>query len=162
MGSGKSRIVLGGFVLVLLVAALAGCGGDSGASKEELNEARQQGAAKARQQAKIQQIQKELKALKHGGGKGGSESPGGSTPSPAPEGGSVSTSGNCGGTLSVNENTTCAFAENVEAAYYAEIGSGSGTVSAYSPAKNQYYSMYCTAGSPHECTGGNNAAVYFP
>ena len=163
MGSTKSRIVLVGFVLVLLVAALAGCGGDSSASKEELNEARQQGAAKARQQAKIQQIQKELKALKHGGGKGGSESSGGSSsPSPAPEGGSVSSSGNCGGSLSVNEYTTCGFAENVEAAYYAEIGSGSGTVSAYSPAKNQYYSMYCTAGSPHECTGGNNAAVYFP
>lgn len=30
------------------------------------------------------------------------------------------------------------------------------------PARNRYYTMYCTAGTPHECTGGNHAAVYFP
>jgi hypothetical protein len=70
--------------------------------------------------------------------------------------------GSCGGSLSVGPNTTCEFAQNVENDYYAEIGSGSGTVDSYSPAKDRYYSMYCTSGSPHECTGGNNASVYFP
>jgi hypothetical protein len=27
---------------------------------------------------------------------------------------------------------------------------------------NRSYNMYCTGTSPHVCTGGNNAAVYFP
>lgn len=160
--SGFQRLMrfLPAFLVALGLLALAGCGGSS-ASQEELEAARKQGAAKAHQQAKIRQIQKELKELKHGGGSGKPGSPG--SVSPAPEGGgSVASSGSCGGSLSANQYTTCGFAENVEAAYYSEIGSGSGSVTAYSPTTEQYYSMYCTAGSPHECTGGNNAAVYFP
>jgi hypothetical protein len=153
----KWRIPLSLGVVSLLV--FVGCG-DSGASQEELQQARQEGAAKARQEAKIDQIQKELKSLRRDRGSGRSSIPDPGDP-PAPES-TTSTSGNCGGSLSANENTTCGFAENVESAYYSEIGSGSGTVSAYSPTTQQYYSMYCTAGSPHECTGGNNAAVYFP
>jgi hypothetical protein len=155
--SRQSRLlVIGSFVL--LVLALAGCG-DSGANQEELEAARKQGAAKALQQEKIGQIEKELKSLKKGK-TGGSGSPAPST-SPAPESPSGS-SGNCSGSLSANENTTCGFAENVERAYYAEIGNGSGTIVAYSPTTGETYSMYCTAGSPHACTGGNDAAVYFP
>jgi len=147
--------------LALLGLVWSGCG-SSGASQEELQAARQTGAKKAREQQKIQQIQKELKALRKHGGSAQAAAPGSSV-SPAPESsGSVSSSGNCGGSLSANEYTTCGFAENVENAYFEEIGSGTGTVSAYSPTKEQWYSMYCTAGSPHECTGGNNAAVYFP
>ena len=156
------RLAVVAGALVLLSLAWAGCG-DSGSSQEELDAARQEGAAKARQEYKIRQIQKELKALrKRGGGSGAASVPGPGT-APAPEGGSSSSgSGNCGGSLSANEVTTCGFAENVEDAYYAEIGSGSGTVIAYSPTTGETYSMYCTAGSPHECTGGNDAAVYFP
>jgi hypothetical protein len=146
--------------LVLLCLAGIGCG-DSGASQEELDAARKEGAAKARQEYKIQQIQKELKALrKRDGGSTRTSAPGAGI-APAPEGRS-SDSGNCGGSLSANEVTTCGFAEAVEDAYYAEIGSGAGTVIAYSPTTEQTYSMYCTAGSPHECTGGNGAAVFFP
>jgi hypothetical protein len=140
--------------------ALGGCG-DSGADQHEIEAARQQGAAKARQQANIRQIQKELKELKKGKSVQGA-AVGAAGSSPAPEGSSSSSSGNCGGSLSANENTTCGFATNVEQAYFEEIGSGSGTVYAYSPTTGQGYSMYCTAGSPHECTGGNDAAVYFP
>ncbi len=142
--------------IALLSLGLSACG-DSGASQEEIEAARKQGAAKARQQEKINEIEKELKNLKKGksGGTGGAATP-------APEGGGTASSGNCGGSLSVNEHTTCGFAENVEASYYAEIGSGSGSVYAYSPTTHETYSMYCTAGSPHECTGGNGAAVYFP
>lgn len=157
----RPTIVLAAAGLVVLSFALAGCG-DSSASQEELEAARKQGAAKAQQQEKIRQIQKELKELKKGGGSGKSGAAAGGGVSPAPEGGSTASSGNCGGSLSANENTTCGFAQNVADAYYAEIGSGSGTVIAYSPTTGQTYSMYCTAGSPHECTGGNDAAVYFP
>jgi len=140
-----------------LSLGLAGCG-DSGASQDEIEAARKQGAAKARQQEKIHQIEKELKNLKNG--KSGS----GGGVNPAPEGTPATppSPGNCGRSLSVNEVTTCGFAENVQGAYYEEVGSGAGTVYAYSPATGQSYSMYCTAGSPHVCTGGNDAAVYFP
>ena len=144
-------------VLALLSLGLAACG-DSGASQDEIEAAQKEGAAKAIQRQKIDQIEKELKNLKKGKTRGA-----GGTATPASESsGGAATSGDCGGALSANEHTTCGFAENVEAAYYAEIGSGSGTVYAYSPTTNQEYSMYCTAGSPHECTGGNDAAVYFP
>jgi hypothetical protein len=142
--------------LALAVFALVACG-SSDASQDEIEQARTEGAKEAKQQAKIEQIEHQLKSLKHGNGipPNRSNSAGSST---APASGGTS----CGGGLSVGSNTTCAFAENVEYQYYAEIGSGSGSVSAYSPATERVYSMYCTAGAPHECTGGNSASVFFP
>jgi hypothetical protein len=142
----------------ILSLSLTACG-DSGPSQEELNQAKRAGAAHAREQTRIKQIQHELQALRHGNG--------GGSPPPASTGGSGSSSGSggsstCGGELSVNSVTTCPFAENVQSAYYEEVGSGSGTVYAYSPVTERDYAMYCTPGSPHECTGGNDAAVYFP
>lgn len=148
-----SRRMLYMFVLAALAATLSACG-SSDASQEELDRARNEGAAKARQQAKIEDIEKQLKSLKNGNAPNRPSSPGSSTAA----GGGTS----CGGGLSVGASTTCAFAENVQSDYYAEIGSGSGTVVSYSPVTGKIYSMYCTAGTPHECTGGNNASVYFP
>jgi hypothetical protein len=159
--SSRLAFALAAMALTILGLALAGCG-DSGASNEELEAARKEGAVKAHQAERIRQIQKELKALRKGGGAGKAAATA-AAGSPAPEGGSsADVSGNCGGSLSANENTTCGFAANVMQAYFEEIGSGAGTVIAYSPTTGQTYSMYCTAGSPHECTGGNDAAVYFP
>lgn len=158
----KSRIATGAALVCAFVLLLAGCGG-SGSSKEELKEAEHSGAERAQQHTKIHQIEKELRELRHGGTQKAvnPEHPAPESPStPAPE--SSTTSGSCGGGLSANQYTTCGFAENVEAAYFSEIGSGSGTVAAYSPTTQQTYSMYCTAGEPHECSGGNNAAVFFP
>jgi hypothetical protein len=157
-----SRRALQIFGVVALFAtfalSLAACGGDSGASQEELDRARKEGVAKARQQSKIAGIEKQLKSLK----KNGRSSQG--SPPPPSESGTVSSSGStsCGGSLSVGPNTTCGFAANVEADYYAEIGSGSGSVYSYSPTTGRYYTMYCSAGAPHVCTGGNDASVYFP
>lgn len=155
----KSRIGVAAAIGCVLVVALVGCG-DSGSSQDALKEAEHQGAERAQQHAKQRQFERELRELKrerkhddHGSGQPAPESTGS-----APEG----SSGNCGGGLSANEYTTCGFAENVEDAYYSEIGSGSGTVYAWSPTTEQNYSMYCTSGEPHECTGGNNAAVFFP
>lgn len=148
-----------GFVAVFatLVLSLAACGGDSGASQEELDRARKEGVAKARQQGKIEDIEKQLKSLK----KNGNSSQGSPPPS---ESSSTASSGSasCGGSLSVGPNTTCGFATNVESDYFSEIGSGSGSVYSYSPTTGRYYTMYCTAGAPHICTGGNDASVYFP
>jgi predicted small secreted protein len=148
---------LGVFATFAVAAtSLAACGGNSGAGQEELDRARQEGAAKAHQQEKLKSIEKQLKSLKKRGNAGqGTPPPSGST---ATSQGSTS----CGGSLSVGPNTTCGFAANVEADYYSEIGSGSGSVYSYSPTTGRYYTMYCTAGTPHVCTGGNEASIYFP
>jgi serine/threonine protein kinase len=66
----------------------------------------------------------------------------------------------CGGGLSVGPNTSCPFAREVRSAYLAS--GGRSRVRAYSPTTGQSYRMSCTSGSPHLCTGGNDAAVYFP
>ena len=65
----------------------------------------------------------------------------------------------CGGDLFVGPNTSCAFALNVRAEY---VRVGLGWINVYSPTTGRTYDMYCTGSSPHVCTGGNNAAVYFP
>ncbi len=148
------------FSALALAAALSACG-SSGASQDELDQARTEGATQAKQQAKIEGIEKELQSLKHGGhasNRSNTYPPG--TTAPGTTGGSGGSS--CGGELSVGANTTCAFAENVENDYFSDIGSGSGSVVSYSPVTGKLYTMYCTAGEPHECTGGNNASVYFP
>jgi hypothetical protein len=152
-----SLLALGAALAVAFSSfGLVACGGSSGPSQEELSQARTEGASEARQQTKIEQIQHQLKALKNGQANGASTTTSGS---------SVSTSGgesSCGGDLSVGPNTTCGFAQNVEAEYREYIGSGSGTVYPYSPSTGKTYAMYCTAGAPHVCTGGNEASVYFP
>lgn len=141
---------------VVLSLALAACG-DSGANQEELDRARKEGVAKALQQAKIEDIEKQLKSLKKNGSSSGATLPSGASGSPSSSG-----SSSCGGGLSVGPNTTCGFAANVQADYYSEIGSGAGAVYSYSPTTERYYTMYCTAGAPHVCRGGNDASVYFP
>jgi hypothetical protein len=149
------RCALGIFGALTVAVALTACG-SSGASQDELDQARTEGAAQAKQEAKIEGIEKQLKSLKHGGhapNRPHTYSPGTTT-----EGSGSS----CGGELSVGANTTCTFAENVENDYYSEIGSGPGSVVSYSPVTGKLYTMFCTAGEPHECTGGNNASVYFP
>ena len=59
-------------------------------------------------------------------------------------------------------NTSCGFAENVQQAYDNTSG-GSQVVTAFSPATGNTYTIDCSGGSPHVCTGGttNNASVYF-
>jgi serine/threonine protein kinase len=68
----------------------------------------------------------------------------------------------CGGDLSVGARTTCGFAENVEQAYDATSG-GPQTVDAYSPATGVTYTINCTGGTPHVCTGGttNDSSLSF-
>jgi hypothetical protein len=148
-------------VLVVGVTALAGCGGssDNGASQSELNQAQKEGAQKERQKQRLRSIEKQLKKLKKQQGKPPTT---GSTPPGSTSGSGSGGSTSCGDDLSVGPATTCGFAANVATDYYREIGSGSGTVQSFSPTTGQTYSMYCTAGEPHVCTGGNNAAVYFP
>jgi serine/threonine protein kinase len=66
----------------------------------------------------------------------------------------------CGGDLSVGPVTSCPFGQAVESAYDSSSG-GTTDVRAYSPVTNQWYVMHCTGGTPHVCSGGNHATVYF-
>ena len=153
--------------MVLLAAAtLAGCGG--GASDEELAQARQEGAAAEREkqdlsaqrqkqaqlEARIKKLEKQLaQAQKAQQKKTKTNS------ATTPRSSRSSARASCGGNLSVGSNTTCPFAENVRSAWYA-AGGGTVTVEAFSPVTHRYYTMYCTAGVPTVCRGGNNAVVY--
>lgn len=153
------------WIVVVSVAAIAGLalGGCGGASDEEVAEAERQGAAREKQQQRLQDLERKLDEgldQRGQGGSGGRSEP--NPPSGRSSAPSVSGSRDCGNSLSSNDVTTCEFAENVRAEYETTIAPASGYVEAYSPARDRYYTMYCTAGTPHECTGGNNAALYFP
>ncbi len=74
-------------------------------------------------------------------------------------GGTRTGSYSCGDGISVGPNTTCQFARNVAATYN---DSPASVIEVYSPVTDRMYTMSCTSGSPHVCTGGNNASVYFP
>jgi hypothetical protein len=138
-----------------MVAGLAACGGSDSASDSEIEQARQEGAEQARQSERIQQLQKEVKELDRG--RGGSS--GGSAPAPITGSAPSGATGSCGGDVSVGPNTSCAFALNVAATYYR---TGSSVIDVYSPTTGKTYTMTCSSGSPHVCTGGNDASVYFP
>lgn len=150
---------LGIAVIAIVSLGVVACG-SSGASQEELNQAKREGATHAQETERIKQIQREIRAIRrHGGGNPNA------VPAGAGSSGITSTTTgttSCGGELSVGPNTTCPFAANVQAAYEEEVGTGSGVVYAYSPATGKLYEMLCTAGTPHVCTGGNDASVYFP
>lgn len=143
--------------------ALSACGssGDSEPSAEQVASIKREVLREERAKRRAEEAERELKQLRRevqklkkrrapraapqagssGGGSGGSS------------GGSSS----CGNGVSVNSVTTCPFAANVAAAFYAD---GPGTVYASSPVTGQTYAMQCSGGVPTVCTGGNGAAVY--
>ena len=89
-------------------------------------------------------------------GSGSGASPGsGSGSTGLPSGATES----CGGGISVGPQTSCPFAHNVASEYHSS--GGAGTIRVYSPVTDRTYTMTCTSGSPHVCTGGHDASVYF-
>jgi serine/threonine protein kinase len=86
----------------------------------------------------------------------------GSPHSSATAGSAAAGTTSCGGDLSVGPNTSCGFAANVEQAY-GQTSGGDQTVTAYSPATGETYTIACSGGSPHVCSGGttHDASVYF-
>jgi hypothetical protein len=157
---------------IVSAVALSACGGSASTATGELTQARQATANHVHREDRLRRLEERLHRIDHSGKARAVPIPtyvapattttGDGTyyvPAPAP---TVSpTAGSCGGELSVNSHTTCPFAQNVENAYYAEVGSGPGEVVAYSPVTERDYTMSCS-GSPHECTGGDDAAVFFP
>jgi hypothetical protein len=150
-----------GIALAIALLALAGgvtaCGGDDGPSDEDVQAAREQGEKEERDRQRLRDIERELREQRKRDRDGGGSSPpsgGGSQPAPRRT--------NCGAGVQAGPNTTCAFARNVREEYYTAGGSGAMSITVYSPATDRTYTMSCTGGSPHACTGGNNASAYFP
>jgi len=148
----------------LLASAFSACGGSSNNDDTtKLEQARAEGARQERERQRQQDIvenqkrlQRELDRLKRQRRRQG----GGPKPAPAPAPAPAPVSGtDCGNGLRAGPNTSCAFADVVRSAYES---SDSPTVDAFSPVTGKVYTMTCTSGSPHVCTGGNNASVTFP
>jgi hypothetical protein len=149
---------LAAFLCVASMLLAGGCGGSDEPSQERINSERRDAAQQAKQEERIKQLEREQRNLKKQGGSGGASggaTGGGSGGTPA-----VAGRKQCGGGLAVGANTTCPFAQVVREAY--NDSGGASTFTAHSPVTDQDYSMSCTGGSPHVCTGGNNASVYFP
>jgi len=158
------RRALGTVVAILCALALAACGGDDDSvSQDELEEATEEAAQEAREEAKedaeIEDLQKEINALRKE-----KSDPAPDTPPPADTSSGSSSSGlpsdaeDCGSGIYARSGTTsCAFALNVAADFFAV---GGGSFDSFSPATGQSYRMTCSNGNPVTCTGGNNAAVY--
>lgn len=149
--------------LILLSAALfAGCGGDNGASQYELDRARAEGEKEAQDQARVDQLQQQVRELqkeqKQSGGTAGTRpAGGGSAPMP-----SMSPAKICGGGVGGSSSTSCEFAYNVAGEYGSNPGASS--ISAYSPVTGRSYTMSCApmSGWTAVCTGGSGAAVFIP
>ena len=70
--------------------------------------------------------------------------------------------GDCGGGLYVNSNTSCPFAQNVHEQWMSHAGGSSALIEASSPTTGQTYTMACVrSGDSVTCLGGNEAAVWF-
>jgi hypothetical protein len=154
-------------VVILAVGvsmSLSGCGK---ASQADLERAKAAGASEeaAKQKDKLQQdaqarLAAEVKKLQQDAAKAKKDAAKPqSNPAPGAKSAPAKSGTSCGGNLSVGPNTSCAFAANVEAAYYGE-GGGTKRVAVYSPVTGRYYTMSCVAGIPSVCRGGNNAVVY--
>lgn len=160
----RFRIFGPALVALLATVVLAGCGGENGASQDELERARAEGAKEARDQVKVSQLQRQVKQLQKqqkqqkqsGGTAGNSGSP---APAAAPSVGPAKT---CAGGIGASSATSCDFAINVAGEYGSNPGASS--ISAYSPVTDRFYTMSCAAmsGWSAVCTGGSGAAVFIP
>jgi len=160
----RSKGVVAAFVILSLCAFTAGCGGDDGASEEQLQQAREDGAKEAKAQVKLNQLQRQVNRLakknKREGRKGGQTSSG-AAPSTAPATSTTSSYTECSFGVKAGPNTSCAFAMNVSGEYGSNPGAG--TIQAFSPVTGMDYTMQCgPSGGGIVCSGGNGATVFIP
>jgi hypothetical protein len=138
-------------VLGLVSAMLVGCGGggDDNISSQDVQQAAAAAVKKAQQQQKLKDLEKQVNELK--------KSQSGETAATGPSSSSSGGSTDCGNGISVNSNTSCAFAQYVAEGYRA---TGDSVIRAYSPVTDDTYAMTCSGSNPTVCRGGNDAAVY--
>jgi len=161
MTSNRFRLLWPALAALFASLVLAGCGGDNGASQDELDRARAEGAKEARDQARVDQLQRQVKQLqkqqKRSGGP--SVTANGASSAPAP---SMSPAKTCSGGIGASSATSCDFAFNVAGEYGSNPGAS--RINAYSPVTGQNYTMSCVSmdGWTAVCTGGSGAAVFIP
>jgi hypothetical protein len=150
---------------------LVACGGSSGAGQEELAQAERHGREVRAEKEKERKLEREIQKLKNerqAEKKRKKEKQ--QTPQPdhgaaaepsVPSVPSTPSGTDCGEGVIAGPETSCGFALETRNEYETYIGSGPGTVEAYSEANETWYSMTCTA-APHACSGAISATVYFP
>ncbi|HYO86167.1 MAG TPA: hypothetical protein VES01_06895 [Dermatophilaceae bacterium] len=162
---------IAGVTALLLVGGLGAC---SRVSPQDLEAARQAGAAEAsrstaeeKAKADKARLEKDVEALKKqaaaAAAKPAQSSPsgGGTSRTSGSSGSNSGTVGsrNCGGTVTANSATSCSFALTVASDWQAN-GGGNAAFWSYSTVTNKPYWMRCSAGVVTVCRGGNGAAVY--
>jgi hypothetical protein len=170
------RSVAGAALLVAVGLVIGGCGGGSGASQQEIAQAekhaRQVKTEKEKErrlERKLEQLEREnreakkrrqekLKQEQKGREEAHVEPPAESTPAPP----STPSGTDCGGGVIAGPETSCGFALETRYEYEREIGAGSGSIEAWSEANEEWYPMYCTEGTEHECSGAISATVFWP
>jgi hypothetical protein len=151
-------------IVLLAIGASLLLSGCARTSQSDIDKAKAQGAAEEAAKQKQASVEADIQKLKEDLAKAKAQASASSSPvatqKPAPPAPAPAAKGaSCGGNLSVGPNTSCAFAANVEAAFYA-AGGGTSTIEVYSPVTARYYTMRCVAGIPSVCRGGDNAVVY--
>jgi hypothetical protein len=159
-----NKVISAGAIALVSVGAVAGCGGGTTTVREIPVEAASSGQTATPSPASART---EPTAAASEPAEPAAPAPAASAPAAAGAAGPAAGLSYCGspadqGGISVNADTSCPFAENVESAW--ESSGGAGSVTAYSPVTGQAYTMSCTAsGTGYEvCTGGDNAWVEFP
>jgi hypothetical protein len=125
-------------------------------AQEKAKEARLEQLERENRQAKRRKHEKERRELKE------QQAHVSTPPSTSTSTSSTPSGTDCGGGTIAGPETSCGFALNTRAEYESYVGSGNGTVSAWSEANEEWYDMYCTEGSGHECSGAISATVYWP
>jgi hypothetical protein len=156
---------------------IAGCGGGSGtASQNEIAQAERHARQVKSEKEKERRLERKLQTLERENREAKKrrseqaqqqqtareEVHVGSTVESSPAPPSSPSGTDCGGGVIAGPETSCGFALNTRAEYEREIGGGSGSIEAFSEANEQWYPMYCTEGSEHECSGAISATVYWP
>jgi len=150
-------------IILLAIGASLLLSGCARTSQSDIEKAKAQGASEEAAKQKQASVDADIQKLKDDLAKAQASASSAATQKAAPQTAAppapAAKTTSCGGNLSVGPNTSCSFAANVEAEFYA-AGGGTSTIEVYSPVTARYYTMKCVAGIPSVCRGGNNAVVY--
>jgi hypothetical protein len=173
------RSVAGAALLVAVGLVIGGCGGGSStASEQEIAQAERHARQEKTEKEKERRLERKLGRLERENREAkkrrqeklkqeqkGREEAHVAPPaesSSAPVTSSTPSGTDCGDGVIAGPETSCGFALATRAEYEREIGAGSGSIEAWSEANEEWYSMYCTEGTEHECSGAISATVYWP
>jgi hypothetical protein len=171
------RVAVGVGLIATAGVLIAGCGGGtSTASQNEIAQAERHARQVKSEKEKERRLERKLERLERENReakqrrkekarkeqKEREEAHVAPPPETSPPTSSTPSGTDCGDGVIAGPETSCGFALNTRAEYEREIGAGSGSIEAFSEQNEQWYPMYCTEGSEHECSGAISATVYWP